>query len=340
MDVNTDYTEEVTCQFRGETYSVRDNGAVKRHARPGLRRRKLDEVWTFGQEGTDKYMFINGVRVHQIVATAFYGDQGKEGKVVDHKDTNRCNNRPENLHWVTRVENALNNPITRKRIVLACGSVEAFLENPSVLKGKSLGHNLDWMCTVIKEEAANCKANLERWAAEDVEPKKPEERRTIGPWILEKYMGEPMHMGEPKPTPLPQVDIRQVEPPKPEFYDSLTPNALQEDWKTPTAFVCCPQGSLSLEDYCDALKVGRTFQENTYGEGEVEDFALVGDKLCVMVHMPGSIKEWGVTLVYIKDDKYIHQSHGTYFERNGAAKAITLFRGEEWTGGPCYDDYC
>ena len=58
-------------------------------------------------------MMIAGVRVHQIVATAFHGPAPAENLVVDHKDNNKCNNRPSNLHWVTRLENALNNPITR-----------------------------------------------------------------------------------------------------------------------------------------------------------------------------------------------------------------------------------
>lgn len=36
-----------------------------------------------------------------------------EGAEIDHKDTDRLNNQPSNLHWVTRKEN-LNNPLTRK----------------------------------------------------------------------------------------------------------------------------------------------------------------------------------------------------------------------------------
>lgn len=50
--------------------------------------------------------------------------------VIDHKDTNKCNNRPENPLWVTRLENALNNPITRNKIKYLCGSIEVFLKIP------------------------------------------------------------------------------------------------------------------------------------------------------------------------------------------------------------------
>ena len=72
------------------------------------------------------YVFSSNIRVHQVVATAFGGQNKEEGMVVDHKDTNRCNNRAENLHWVTKLENVLNNPITRRRVINICGSVEAF----------------------------------------------------------------------------------------------------------------------------------------------------------------------------------------------------------------------
>ena len=36
---------------------------------------------------------------------------------IDHIDTNRCNNRKENLRWFTKLENALNNEITRNKII-------------------------------------------------------------------------------------------------------------------------------------------------------------------------------------------------------------------------------
>lgn len=71
-------------------------------------------------------MEIASVRVHIIVATAFHGPKPTKEHVVDHIDTNRRNNRPDNLRWVTRLENALDNPITRKRIIMRCGSIEAF----------------------------------------------------------------------------------------------------------------------------------------------------------------------------------------------------------------------
>ena len=125
------FDREVTCTYRGETYRVRDNGAVFRRRREGARLRPLDEKWTFGRADKKRgYMYISSILVHRIVATAFHGPQPSKDHVVDHIDTNRRNNRPENLRWVTRLENILLNPITARRVEIAYGSIENFLSNP------------------------------------------------------------------------------------------------------------------------------------------------------------------------------------------------------------------
>ena len=133
ISMTGDYSFEKECEvaFKEEVYLVRDNGAVFRRARPQARRRRLDEVWTFGNLNRHSgYFQIYGHVVHRIVATAFHGPGPSAGHVVDHIDTNRLNNRPDNLRWVTRLENILLNPITRTKIELAFGSLDAFFENP------------------------------------------------------------------------------------------------------------------------------------------------------------------------------------------------------------------
>ena len=68
------FDREVTCPYRGETYHVRDNGAVLRRRRDHARLRPLDEKWTFGRENKKRgYMHISSTPVHRIVATAFHG---------------------------------------------------------------------------------------------------------------------------------------------------------------------------------------------------------------------------------------------------------------------------
>ena len=92
VDIN-EYTRETTCEYKGEVYSVRDNGAVMRHAREGKKARKLDNVWTFGTKDKARgYMMISSHRVHIIVAKAFIPGNEDGKMVVDHIDTNRCNN--------------------------------------------------------------------------------------------------------------------------------------------------------------------------------------------------------------------------------------------------------
>ena len=173
-----DYKEIKECVYKDEHYSVRDNGAVMRHLREGKKARKDDGVWTFGIKNTQNgYMHFgnaNGHRVHIIVATAFYGARDSKVYVVDHIDTNRCNNRAENLRWFTKLENALNNEITRNKIIYICGSIEAFVENPSILRERLVSEpSLEWMRTVTKEEAATAFENLKQYWAEQAKNPKP-----------------------------------------------------------------------------------------------------------------------------------------------------------------------
>ena len=175
-----DYKEVRECIYKDEHYSVRDNGAVMRHLREGKKARKDDGVWTFGIKNTQNgYMHFgnaNGHRVHIIVATAFYGARDSKIYVVDHIDTNRCNNRVENLRWFTRLENALNNEITKNKIIYICGSIEAFVENPNILRerlNQVKEPSLEWMRTVTPNEAKAAYDNVRKYWAEQAKNPKP-----------------------------------------------------------------------------------------------------------------------------------------------------------------------
>ena len=172
-----DYKEIKECVYKDEHYSVRDNGAVMRHLRESKKARRDDGVWTFGiKNHQNGYMMLGQHRVHIIVATAFLGARDSKAYVVDHIDTNRCNNRVENLRWFTKLENALNNEITRNKIIYICGSIEAFIENPYILRERLRSVNepsLEWMRTVTKEEAAAAYENIKRYWAEQAKNPKP-----------------------------------------------------------------------------------------------------------------------------------------------------------------------
>jgi len=178
---NYNVTQE--CHYKNEHYFVRDNGSVLRYAPLYKRARPTDNKWTFGKLNKESgYLEIASARVHRIVATAFHGEPPTKEHVVDHIDTNKQNNRPGNLRWVTKLENILLNPITAKRIEIICGSVEAFLENPSKFRDKFPEPNYKWMCTVSIEEANISKEKLLAWANSDT----PLQRGSLGEWIYNR----------------------------------------------------------------------------------------------------------------------------------------------------------
>ena len=307
------FEKESECDYKGEHYSVRDNGAVMRHPKNNHHPRRLDCFWTFGKKD-DKtgYMFLGSARVHQIVATAFYGPPESSTMIVDHKDTNRCNNRAENLRWLTRLENALNNPITRKRIILCCGSISAFINNPALFREDPSEPNTKWMRTVTKEEAARCLKHLERWAAEDTMPV----GKGIGEWIFSEPAPRTQDKGE-KPL---------------ECKDSLTPEAKQRNWKIPTEFPLCPPFPITtnpLKTYLSNLKPGTVFAKTEHYQTQVykEDISEDGNTLAVISSQTDGVKPFALTTITFEDGYYIHTSGHTYFSEEGATKYYTLALG-------------
>ena len=181
VDFN-EFKQENECFYKDERYSVRDNGAVLRFPLDIRRPRPTDNKWTFGKLNRKTgYLEIASVRVHRIVATAFHREPPTKEHVVDHIDTNKQNNRPDNLRWATKLENVLLNPITVKRIETVCGcSVEEFLSDPSKFRNKFQEPNYEWMCTVSIQEAQASKERLLAWAKSD----KQLQGGVLGRWIF------------------------------------------------------------------------------------------------------------------------------------------------------------
>ena len=307
-----EYNETKDCIYKDEHYSVRDNGAVMRHPREGKRLRKDDNVWTFGKPNEKTgYMEIAGQRVHRIVAFAFLGDPPTEQHVVDHIDTNRRNNRPENLRWLTRLENALNNPITRARIENLCGSIEVFLADPSVLRGhEKIDPNFNWMRTVSPEEARVSLERLTNWAKEHPKP----QGGSLGEWVFqEQKQGSrpyiPLHYQQPEPVEPEPADTRPIET------KSLTPNAIQLDWKHPVEFPCCPQQVTGkpLETYHANLKEGKIFSKNSFGESTILKYGLSSSEtLWVMCNISIGWKTHAITKITYKDGLFYHENMGVF----------------------------
>ena len=245
-----DFTIELECIYKNERYSVRDNGAIMRHSKREGRVRPNDNIWTFGTPNPKGYCQIAGEVIHRIVAIAFIGEPPTSQHVVDHIDTNRQNNRPENLRWLTKLENALNNPITRKRIVYNCGSIEAFIENPSLLRNTDGGYSdIEWMRTVTPEEAKNSWKRLSDWA------KKENTTSTggrLGDWVFSELKNENIEHGRQN------------------YITSLTPRAVQRIVflnDKPNEFPCTPQEFVGdpLVAYADNLTKEAIFFRNHNG---------------------------------------------------------------------------
>ncbi len=351
MDKNSilnNYDEIRECSYKGELYSVRDNGAVLRHAREGKRIRKDDDIWTFGKPNENTgYMEIGSERVHRIVAFAFLGEPSTPQHIVDHIDTNRRNNRPQNLRWLTKLENALNNPITRKKIEYLCGSIEAFVKDPSIIREfVNNNPNYEWMRTVTPEEAKASYERLSTWAKT-----KNNEKSfggSIGEWIYTSYKRKeiefPFEREQPGTDAVPeQIDkMAGIDSHIDSLTESLTPNAMQRYWSTPTEYPLCPSGigDKPLTAYLNNLKKGAVVTKNQYATHFIDDFALCKDnRLVISTHADDGIKKFSMITVTFEDGKYVHEGK-TFFDEQGVRKAFTLAQGLVWMGGDGIDDYC
>jgi len=298
------FDEEKVCEYKGNTYSVRDNGAVMRHPQEGKKPRPLDNQWTFGTLSVEKgYRLISSEPVHRIVATAFLGDAPTKSHVVDHIDTNRQNNRPTNLRWVTRLENIILNDITRTKIEKLCGcSIDKVLSNMSILHNIQLTPQFEWMKTVTKEEAENSLKTWNKWV-EDVKTRR-EIDKNINMYF--KYKNGPKAM------------IYPLEP----IGENNT-----------------------LEEYLDNLKVKKIFCYKDYGTGraiyKILDYHLNKDNNTLYVATRGDsgIKSLFLTEVQLKNNEFVYDTR-SFFQEEGLEKYMTIARGEEWTGGDVFDDFC
>ena len=314
MELIDDFKEVRECTYKDELYSVRDNGAVMRHAKNDARLRKYDSVWTFGVKNEKTgYMTVGTARVHIIVATAFHGANDSTKLVVDHIDTNRCNNRPENLRWITRLENVLLNPVTREKVAFLCRGIENFIKNPACIREYAGDSQQDvlWMHTVTPEEAKTAYDNVMRWAEygkTKVEIRAEEAKETPKVkdlnWMFkrhsfnsareevwedsheqieqewaepEKVQFDPVAEALAHKNVLPDYLVREFEYERTGRVPAKWPEvAVQVKWKTPTEFHCCPEvvNENTLSDYFNKLTKGATFCSNDLWVSEVIEAAL------------------------------------------------------------------
>ena len=356
METNiNEYSREKVCVYKGRRYYVRDNGAVYRQCKEDGKMRKWDEAWTFGKfDENTGYMLLGQERVHRIVCTAYHGKPDDDRNVVDHIDTNRCNNRPENLRWVTRLENTLNNPITRAKVELICGSSEAFLKNPRLLDGhESENSNFNWMRTVTKEEGERSLKRWNEWAMKPVEERMPKgidarewlynpDSKFGETWDKEWYKRDYRSEYRQQMDAIEENNLRLYEQ-EYGLKDSLTPGAKQLEWKTPTEFPQTPKefSETPLQDYLSRLTKGIIYCHNQYSDSLVYAAAMSEDqsRLAVLTEISG-VTNYALSEVTYENGYFIHKSIRTFFTEEGAKKYLTLSLGKEWDGGDVMEDYC
>lgn len=300
------YDRVVDVEYRGEKYSVRDNGAIMRYPKDASKPRKLDNIWTFGNT-VDKYknyFLLAGEPVHRIVASAFLDKPKDSSYVVDHIDTNRLNNRPENLRWVTRFENVFYNEITRKKIELICNcSAEEIMKDITILQRVKLPPNFEWMRVVSQEEANEYRKSWLDFVANV-------KRREDFEYDAKKYLLE-------KNT-LIKVGIYPLE----------------------------PKGlNSTVKDYLNCLSKGLVFYKRQY-KTEFVQYTIIEfyydeqkDLLTVATFYKSGIKSYYLTEITRKNDMFIYDTR-SFFDPNGIEKYMTLAKGLEWTGGDVIDDFC
>jgi len=267
------------------------------------------------------------------VATAFHGEPPTPDHVVDHIDTNRRNNRPENIRWLTRLENTLLNPITVKRIELVCGSVEAYLEDPSKLLLSCFKHNLGWMRTVTSQEAKACLERMHLWAKSD---KQVTGSGSLGEWVFKPIISSNPSQNNSRKVP------RFTHDEEHDLVKAKTQGAAQRKWRTPTEFPCCPQKAEEpIKAYAARLTTGAVFSCNDFSTHEILKAMIIddGQSISVMCESDG-MKPWSLAKITFEDGLYVHTSISTFFSKDGAEKQFSFTCNLNWTGGDNIDDYC
>ena len=318
IDINN-FEQEKECFYQGEKYCVRDNGAVLRYPKDTNKPRPLDNKWTFGKIGNHGYLYIASKGIHRIVATAFHGENLSKDYIVDHIDTNKQNNRPENLRWLTKEDNILKNPNTIDKLQYITGySIEELKENnwEKLHQCTSNKQDTTWMRPTTKEEAKNFHKRQEQWLNKKIEL--DEEGQKLYNQLLKicelQEAGRKRNnkMGEWVFEPFEEEDEVTTEESIEIYYNkSLTPNAYQ-DWRIPTEFPCCPDiiTENPIEKYYQNLKKNKLFSKNQYYTSHVIKADFNKKNNCILVEVTSLNKDktnyYSLFEIHYKYNYYIH----------------------------------
>lgn len=317
-----DFTQEKTCVYKGETYSVRDNGAVMRHSCEVGRKRKCDDCWTFGKLDDKGFLRIDGEKINRIIATAFQGIPPNEQYVVFHKNYNSQDNLAKNLCWVTKFEFKILQPNIQSQLRMLTGKkIEAILSGIAILQTID-APNLNWMKSVTQIEADKC---LQKYI--DLKFSTPQEREELD-WN----------------SPVSREKVKTLNS---DFHESLTPKAVVRGNMIPSYFPCCPQEEAEnpLLAYYEKLQPGNVYYMNSHYKTLILEAAFYEEKQQIIVKCESgdsenAIKPWSVGIITYENGLYVHSLYKTCFQKDSADKYSTILQGKEWTGGNVFDDFC
>ena len=104
-------------------------------------------------------------------------------------------------------------------------------------------------------------------------------------------------------------------------------------------------GELSLQSYCENLRVNKTFCYKDCNSGRATYKILeyyLNEKtgvLSVATTSSGGIKSLYLTSITLVNNEYSYDTR-SFFSPDGLEKYMTIAKGEEWKGGDVIDDFC
>lgn len=203
--------------------------------------------------------------------------------------------------------------MTAKRIARVCGSVEAFLADPSKFRYKFQEPNVKWMCTVSIQEAQISLERMLAWAKSDKRPS----GGSLGKWIFYRDTLQNQHV-----ETIPEV---------PDIIMSKTLNAAQRNWRVPSEFPCCPQENAEepITAYSEKLKTGSVFCRNDVFSSLVSKSAISYDRQSLYVisestEGKNALKPWALAKITYENGLFVHTSLHNFFTQEGVEKQYCL----------------
>jgi len=204
----------------------------------------------------------------------------------------------------------LKNPYTRKKVEYLCGSIEAFLDDPSLLRDVSGNPNFEWMRAVTPEEAKQCKARMDIWAGStSAQQAKPQTQDRLRKSQSQLNPLQPIQKWQAGLGREPGLDF------------AMTPRSAQYMWSTEIHFPRCPIniGTDPLDDYVQNTSTGDILAYSDDPEIcpklTVNRVEYLKDKNSILILCNRAGERWTIVGIAVSDGwlpHFIHFNLGNY----------------------------